>query len=71
MTRQVWFAVTLVLAIGLLYLVYYHAGSLQLYRRMTILGAVLLLILRLLLRRAKSRRSRAAEPDPLSRLNLQ
>lgn len=40
------------------------------FTKAALVGAILLLILRQLGRRLKGRASRAAEPDPLSKLNL-
>jgi hypothetical protein len=57
--------VVVLLVLGLSY-----AAPSNYYSRIAIVAAVVLLVLRQLTRRGKGRKSKAAEPDPRSQLNL-
>ena len=63
-------AVTLVIAV-LVFLGLSYAAPSRYYSRTAIVAVVVLVVLRMVTRRIKGQKSKAAEPDPQSRLNLE
>jgi len=69
-SMSIWTAVLAFAAVVLVIVRLNGSGSPQFFSRAAIGLAVLLLVIRQLSRRLKGKRSRAAEPDPRSKLKL-
>ncbi|HLH04911.1 MAG TPA: hypothetical protein VKX25_19240 [Bryobacteraceae bacterium] len=69
-SSTLWTAGTALILVILLILGIGHSAPSSFFTRAAVAGAIVLLVLRQIARRLKGRPSRAAEPDPQSRLNL-